>query len=98
MKEHDTEYWTLLSKLASELSERTDAASRDRIALRDAVCAFVAAERTRGTPVGSVIQTVKKILREAEQKSMTSGATDELATQLVAWCKEFHRSAGTMIS
>ena len=98
MKETDTEYWTLLRQLAAELSERTNAAGRDRIALRDAVCAFVAAEHARGTPLGSVIVTVKKILREAEEKNATAAASDELATQLIAWCREFHRSAGQMTS
>ena len=98
MNEHDDAYWTLLSQLARELSERTDAAGRDRIVLRDAVCAFVAAEHARGTPLPSVIHTVKKILREAEEKTTSAGANDELATQLIAWCREFHRSAGALSS
>jgi len=96
--QHDEAYWTLLSQLASVLSELTDAAGRDRIVLRDAVCAFVAAEQARGTPLSGVIRTVKRILLEAKEKTTTAAETDELATQLISWCREFHKSAAALSS
>lgn len=82
------EYRSLLAELTSVLSERTYAASRDSIALRDAVCAYVANQRFRGIPLDGIIETVRDILKQAENGS--GNATDELAQQLVDWCLEFH--------
>jgi hypothetical protein len=98
LKQNDDAYWTLLGQLAKELSERTEAAGRDRIALRDAVCEFVGAEHAKGTPLASVIHTVKRILREAEYKTTIDNTTEELATQLIDWCREFHRAAPALKS
>lgn len=98
MKEPVDAYSTLLGQLAEVLHERTEAAARDRIVLRDAVCAFVAAEQARGTPLSGVILTVKRILREAEDQSTPAVATDALAAQLIAWCREFHQAAVPLIS
>ena len=85
-KEHDA----LLEELTSVISEKTDAAIAARIALRDAVCAFVAVEQARGLPISTVIATVKDIL--AKVQSGVGKATDELAQQLIDWCVEFHLS------
>jgi len=86
-KEHDT----LLAQLKSVLSERTEAAIAARVVLRDAVCAYVAVEHARGVPLTTVIQTVKDILRSAENGSVK--ASGELAVQLIDWCVEFHGGA-----
>ena len=85
------EYRALLSELHVVLTEKTDIATSDRIVLRDAVCAYVAAERSRGVTLKRVVQTVKEILTKAEEG--TAKANEELAKQLVEWCTEFHRAA-----
>lgn len=86
-----TEYGTLLAELSAVITHRTYEASADSIALRDAVCAYVAVEHSRGTPLESVIETVRQILRKAERG--TAQAPAELAQQLVDWCREFHPDA-----
>ena len=82
------EYDVLVGELTSVLSERTEAAVADRIALRDAVCRYVDAEQSRGTPLAVIIATVKGILTEAEADS--ANVPEELAEQLVEWCRQFH--------
>jgi hypothetical protein len=89
------EHRALLTQLSTVLSERTKTAIASRIVLRDAVCIYVAAEEANGISLSSIIQTVKDILRNAEEG--TASASDELAQQLVAWCVEFHRAAGGLI-
>ena len=90
-------YRKLLAELSNVLSVRTHTAASDSIALRDAVCAYVANEHLRGTPLNGVIATVKDILRKAEDGA--ARASDELAQQLIDWCMEFHPGAsGTLAS
>jgi hypothetical protein len=84
----------LLDQLSSVLSQKTQTAITNRIALRDAVCEYVASEKINGTPLARVIEAVKAILRNAEEVAST--ASDELAQQLVDWCVEFHRSTGLL--
>jgi hypothetical protein len=84
----DEEYQHLLGELNFVLADRTEAAVADRITLRDAVCHYVEAEQSRGTPLLTIIGTVKEILREAEPDS--DNIPDELAEQLVEWCRQFH--------
>ena len=91
-------YQALSTEIRNALSDRTNMAISDRTALRDAVCAYVAAERLIGTTLKSVIESVKEILREAEKAAVTAtDATehrdDRLARQLVDWCTEFHGTA-----
>lgn len=88
-------YRKLLAELSNVLSDRTHTASNDSIALRDAVCAYVANEHLRGTPLHGVIATVKEILRNAENGA--ARATDELAQQLIDWCTEFHPGASGIV-
>lgn len=95
----EKEYLTLLTELNKVFSDRTRAATDDRVILRAAVCAYVAVERARGTTLKSVIQTVEEILREAEQAAAsatdaTERRDDDLAKQLVAWCVEFGGNGG----
>lgn len=89
------EHRALLDKLSSVLTEKTKAATANRMSLRDAVCEFVAAEKAIGVPLEGVIQAVKDILRKAEQSA--SSASDELAQQLIDWCVEFHRRADALL-
>lgn len=84
----DNEKKVLLSELTTVLAEKTEAAIADRIALRDAVCHYVEAEQSRGTPLAAIIATVKGMLREAEPDP--ENVPDQLAEQLVAWCRQFH--------
>jgi len=89
MAEHlGNEYGKLLAELSAAIADRTYEASADSIALRDAVCAYVAVEDARGTELKSVVEIVKQILRKAEKE--TAQAPPELAQQLVDWCHEFH--------
>lgn len=90
-------YQSLSAEIRKVLSDRTHAAISGRITLRDAVCAYVIAERARGKMLTSILRTVKEMLRRAEEAAAT--ATDatvhrdnELAKQLVDWCTEFHRA------
>lgn len=78
----------LRSELQEVLTHRTETAIAARIDLRDAVCRYVDAEQSRGTSLAIIIGTVKSILAEAEEESVH--ATDELAQQLVDWCRQFH--------
>lgn len=82
------EHSALLAQLTSAIADKTGAAIRSRISLRDAVCAYVAVEQARGMPLAGVTDTVKAILRTAEEG--IAAATDELAQQLIDWCVEFH--------
>ena len=87
-KEHDA----LLSELTNVLSGKTEEAITARITLRDAVCAYVTLEHARGTPLATVMDTVKGILKAANAN--TAEASDALAVQLIDWCVEFHRPKG----
>lgn len=92
------EYVRLAGEIDSVLSDKTNPAIKAPISLRDAVCAFVEAERERGTTRQSVIQSVKGILKDAEHlASPTHAKADrsdsQLSKQLVDWCIEFHRLA-----
>lgn len=84
----DNEKKVLLGELNMVLAERTEAAVADRIALRDAVCNYVEAEQARGTSLYAIILTVKEILKEAEPEA--ANVPDQLAEQLVEWCRHFH--------
>jgi hypothetical protein len=91
------EHRTLSTEINKVLSDRTHAAISDRITLRDAVCAYVTAEQARGTTLNSLLQTLKEMLRKAEEAAASAtNATvrrdNELAQQLVDWCTEFHRT------
>ena len=92
----EEEYRIMLTELNKVVTEKTVAATGDRISLRDAICAYVSAEQGRGASILTIVQTVKDILRKAEAKA--NSGTDaselrnhELAQQLVDWCEAFHR-------
>ena len=87
----DKEHRALLAQLSAALAEKTRMATASRIALRDAVCRYVAAQTANGISLETLVKSVKDILRKAEKGA--ANASDELAQQLVDWCVEFHRSA-----
>lgn len=91
MTRHSNEHDSLFSELTSFLSDAAEAAIAARVKLRDAVCAFVVAEEARGISLKAMIQSVKDILSAAEKDATKS--TDDLAVQLVNWCREFHKSS-----
>jgi len=89
----EEEYRKLLANINNVITDQAQTVTGDRIALRDAVCAYLEAEQARGTPRARVIQILEEILRNAEQREpRTSDAganlSGELASQLVAWCVE----------
>lgn len=91
MSRYSDERDDLFSERTGFLSDAAEAAIAARMKLRDAVCAFVAAEEARGMSLKTVMQTVKDILGAAEKEATKS--TDELAVQLINWCREFHKSS-----
>lgn len=77
-----------LAELDRILSERTEAATSDRIKLRDAVCAYQFAEKARGTSVSAIKATLTAILTKAE--SDTREATAKLVRDLLDWCTRYY--------
>lgn len=90
-KEHEA----LLAEVEKLLSD-ADTAIKDRVALRDAVCAYFAAERERGESLDSIVTSVEDMLDRAEARA--SGRINghdgqrELAQQLIDWCIELDRA------
>ena len=85
----------LLAEAEKLLSRRTNAATRDRIRLRDAVCAYFDAERARGVPAEVVEATVAQILLHAEGRAGNSGDGNRvLAQQLIEWCLSLDQPPG----
>ena len=80
------EYRTLLAEAEKLLTDATDTAVTDRVALRDAVCAYFAAERSKGGSVESVRNSVEAILIRAEVRVGKLNGHKELAEELVNWC------------
>lgn len=68
----------LFASIHSVINERTN--------LREAVCAYMAAEQASGSTVASVVQAVQETLREATEGAAAADA--ELAQQLVDSCLE----------
>lgn len=90
-------YRALLVQVNKVLTARTDAATGDRITLRDAVCAYVSVEQARGIAIDRVVQAVDAILRKAEEGAAKGADAmrrrdDALASQLVHWCLAFGTS------
>jgi len=68
------------------LGEATDAATTDRIELRDAVCAYFIAQRANGVNIEVIIDAVEAILKNAEQSAGVKNDSAALARRLVDWC------------
>ena len=83
------EYQALLAEAEGLLSDRTKEATLDRIALRDAVCAYLDAERAQGVSLEVIRQSVEGILKRAETRAAGGDRSDgyrELAQRLIDWC------------
>lgn len=92
MTDEKKQHRTLLAAVSDALSAGTHAAISDRTVLRDAVCAYLAAEQARGSTAESVVQTVKDILIEADGER--ADTNDELAEKLVDSCLGYYRPTG----
>jgi hypothetical protein len=85
--------------LAAELEKLltdADTAVKDRVALRDAVCAYCRSERAKGITLERIRISVTEILERAEARLTGIERKDgqhELAQQLVDWCVEEGRGA-----
>lgn len=90
--EKTKQHRTLVAAASDALSAGTHAAISDRKTLRDAVCAYLAAEQARGSTVESIVQTVKDILSKANGER--ADTNDQLAEQLVDSCLGYYRSTG----
>lgn len=82
------EYRTLLAEAELLLADSTNKAIKDRIQLRDAVCAYLDAEQKRGTSLASVLDSVEGILIRAAGRLGDVGGHQKFAQQLVDWCLE----------
>lgn len=89
------EHRDLLAEAEKLLSDSTNTAARDHISLRNAVCAYLAAERARGITAEAVHATLATILMRAEERSgNASDGHGDLAQQLIDWCLSLDQSSG----
>ena len=82
------EYRVLLAEAEKLLADSTNKAIKDRIELRNAVCAYLDAERKRGASLPTVLHSVEAILERAEVRAGSTNGHRELAKQLIDWCLE----------
>ena len=87
-----SEYRDLLAEAEKLLTDSSNTAIRDRIKLRDAVCAYLAVQRAKGTALTTVLHSVEEILKRAEGRVVGNGGHRERAQQLIDWCVELNRS------
>jgi hypothetical protein len=89
----DQNYRDLFAGLNKAITDKAADATRDRAALRDAICSLVAVEQARGTPLIIIIQKVDSILQQADETVADGTASPErdaeLAKRLVEWCAQF---------
>ena len=82
------EYRVLLDEAEKLLADSTTNAINDRIELRDAVCAYFDAERTKGTSLSAIVDSVEAILTRAAGRLGKVDGHKQSAQQLVDWCIE----------
>ena len=80
------EYRVLLDEAERLLTDATSTALTDRIGLRDAVCAYFAAEQSKGSSIESVRRSIEAILIRAEVRVGKLNGHEALAKELVDWC------------
>ena len=68
------------------LTDATERAARDGVALRDAVAAYFVAERARGVPKAKILASLQQILAQAERRAGSTVNQDEHAGRLIDWC------------
>lgn len=76
----------ILSEAEASLGELTDVATRDRIGLRNAVCAYFLSQRSHGVTDAAIVVAVELILRQADTRAGIQNDSQELAQRLVDWC------------
>ena len=79
-------YRVLLDEAEKLLTDATNTATHDRIELRDAVCAYMLAEQTKGNSIDAIRISVEAILIRAEVRIGKLDGHKELAKDLVDWC------------
>ncbi|HJP60861.1 MAG TPA: hypothetical protein VJ865_12715 [Gemmatimonadaceae bacterium] len=89
------EYRALLAEAEKLLADSTNHAIDDRIELRDAVCAYFDAERTRGTSLSAIVDAVEAILVRAAGRLGKVDGHKQSAQQLVDWCIELDRQTNS---
>lgn len=97
---NDQQFLDTLSELNKVITNRAEDATRDRTALRDAVCDYVTVERSRGIALPQIVHAIHSILDTAEWRAgpgphPTAAREVDLAKRLVMWCLEF-RGLGTL--
>jgi hypothetical protein len=82
------EYRVLLDEAEKLMADATNTALRDRVELRDAVCAYLDAEQAKGSSIELVRSSVEAILIRAEVRVGKLNGHAELAKDFVDWCLE----------
>ena len=85
------EYRTLLAEAEKLLADSTNDAIKDRIELREAVCAYLEAEQKRGTSLSAILESVEGILDRAAGRLGDVDGYQKFAQQLIDWCIELYR-------
>ena len=86
--------------MAAELEKLltdADTAIKDRIALRDAVCAYYGSERRNGVSLERILLSVTEMLDRAEARITGiegKNGQEELAQRLIDWCVELDEGRG----
>ena len=98
----EEEYRKLFTSVNRMITDQVQAATVDRMNLRDAVCAYLEVQQASGTSLTRVIQIVEEIVRNAEEReprpsNASAGRDGDLAKQLVAWCVESRGSSGKLV-
>ena len=76
----------ILAEAEASLGDLTDVAARDRIGLRNAVCAYFLSQRSHGVTDAAIVVAVESILRQADNQAGVQNDSQELAQRLVDWC------------
>lgn len=82
------EYRVLLDEAEKLLTDATNAAIRDRVALRDAVSSYFVAEQRKGASIEAIHDSVEAILSRSEARVGKTSGHAELARDLIEWCLE----------
>lgn len=76
----------VLAEIEKHLGDATNDAARDRIELRDAVCAYVVDQHSRGITLAVIVGAVEDILKRAEKRVGGVSDVTELTRLLIDWC------------
>ena len=89
--ENKKEYSALLAEAEKLLADSTNDAIRDRVELRNAVCDYLEAERKKGVPLSTILESVEGILMRAESRLGGVDGHEKFVQQLIDWCLELYR-------